>query len=244
MSVRLIRIYQPGQYSPGEIIELSPEAGQHVGVVLRKQPGDRLCLFPGNNKEFDAEIVQAHKKKVTVKIISAQERNRESPIRLHLVQGVSKGERMEIVVQKAAELGVASITPVLTDYCAVKLDEERMRKKQAQWQHIVISACEQCGRNTVPPVQPIITFAGFLKQMPAVASFVLSPGADKHWRDFQCKDKEMYLFIGPEGGFSAEELDQLTKNHCAPLSLGPRVLRTETAAIAALSILQAVWGDL
>ncbi|KTD52020.1 16S ribosomal RNA methyltransferase RsmE [Legionella quinlivanii] len=242
--MRLIRIYQPGQYSPGDIIELTPEAGQHVGVVLRKQPGYRLCLFPGNNLEFEAEIVQAHKKRVAVKIISGQERNRESPIRLHLVQGVSKGERMEVVVQKAAELGVASITPVLTDYCAVKLDEERMRKKQAQWQLIAISACEQSGRNTIPLIQPIIPFTGFLKQMPAGASFVLSPTADKHWRDYQCKDKEIYLFIGPEGGFSDEELDQLIQNHCAPLSLGPRVLRTETAAIAALSILQAVWGDL
>ncbi|KTC68803.1 16S ribosomal RNA methyltransferase RsmE [Legionella birminghamensis] len=242
--MRLIRIYQPGQYQVGDVIELSSEAGQHVGVVLRKQPGDRLSLFRGDNLEFEAEIIQAHKKRVMVKLISEQENNRESPLRIHLVQGISKGERMELVVQKAVELGVSSISPVITDYCAVKLDEERMKKKQAQWQNIAISACEQSGRNTIPLIQPICTFNAFLQKMPAGTCFVLSPLATKHLRSYECKERDIRLFIGPEGGFSDDELARLIDKHCAALSLGPRILRTETAAIAALSILQAVWGDL
>ncbi|WP_131782211.1 16S rRNA (uracil(1498)-N(3))-methyltransferase [Legionella gresilensis] len=242
--MRKIRVYQAGEYEIGQQIELSSEAGQHVGVVLRMQPGERLTLFCGNNYEFNTEIVSVHKKKVIVKILSKQEVNRESPCLIHLAQAISKGERMEIVVQKAVELGVASITPLITEHCAVKVDSERFEKKRLQWQAIAISACEQSGRNKIPKINPIISLQQYLRQPLPKLNVVLTPDAMQNWKGLEQKIPEIGLIIGPEGGLSTIELDYLIKQQFLPMSLGPRILRTETAAIVALSVLQAVCGDL
>ncbi|STX49973.1 16S rRNA methyltransferase [Legionella busanensis] len=243
--MRKIRIYQAGEYDIGQQIELSSEAGQHVGVVLRMQPGESLTLFYGNNYEFNTEIVSVHKKKVIVKILSSQEVNRESPCLIHLAQAISKGERMEIVVQKAVELGVASITPLITEHCAVKVDSERFEKKRLQWQAIAIAACEQSGRNKIPKINSIISLQQYLRQPLPKLNVVLTPDATQNWKDLeQKKVPAIGLIIGPEGGLSAVELDYLIKQQFLPMSLGPRILRTETAAIVALSVLQAVCGDL
>ena len=242
--MRDIRIYQPGNYGTGETIELSEEAGRHVGVVLRMQPGDKLCLFRGDNREFDAVISSAQKKKVAVTLLADATVNRESSRVIHLAQAISKGDRMETVVQKAVELGVASITPLITQHCALKLDRERMEKKRLQWQAIAIGACEQSGRNTVPAVHPVLSFHNYLQKNTTPLNFVLYPEAQKSWRDYAFNEQEIGLIIGPEGGLSAAEIELLFKHNFMPLSLGPRVLRTETAAIVALSVLQAVCGDL
>lgn len=129
--MRTIRIYQPGEYQPGQVLELSPEAGQHVGVVLRMEQGEQLTLFNGDNQEFTAFIERVKKKQVFVRIASVLEVNRESPLKIHLAQAISKGERMEVVMQKSAELGVACITPVITERCQVKIDKEKIGKKNA-----------------------------------------------------------------------------------------------------------------
>lgn len=242
--MRAIRIYQPGDYQVGDSLLLSEEAGLHVGVVLRRQVGDTLTLFSGNNREFLARITALHKKKVTVLLLSASEVTRESPLAIHLAQAVSKGDRMEWVVQKAVELGVASISPLITERCAIKLDAERMEKKRGQWQAIAISACEQCGRNQVPVIHSPIRLADYLAKPQAVSRFVLQPEGMKNWRDYEAPDNELALLIGPEGGLEDEEIKQINLAGFASLNLGPRILRTETAAIAGLSILQAVWGDL
>lgn len=242
--MRDIRIYQPGVYGPGDTIELSEEAGQHVGVVLRMQAGDPLTLFSGDNREFTALITSAHKKKVGISITAVRQVSRESPLAIHLAQAVSKGDRMETVMQKAVELGVASITPIITERCAVKLNAERLEKKCLQWQAIVIAACEQSGRNRVPRVHPPLAFNKYLQTEKPDQNFVLYPAAEKNWRDYTLSLPEVGLIIGPEGGLSAHEIEQLFAHQFAPLSLGPRVLRTETAAIAALSVLQALGGDL
>ncbi|KTD07664.1 16S rRNA (uracil(1498)-N(3))-methyltransferase [Legionella jamestowniensis] len=242
--MREIRIYQPGDYAPGQTLELSPSAGQHVGIVLRRQVDETITLFRGDNYEFEAVITAVHKKKVVVNILNQRLVNRESPRSIHLAQAISKGERMEIVIQKAVELGVSSITPLLSERSVVRLDEERMEKKLAQWQAIAIAACEQCGRNQVPKIEASLYLNDYLQRHLHALKFVLHPDMGKSWRDYQILTDNIALLIGPEGGFSAQEIEQILSYNFNPLSLGPRVLRTETAAIAALSVLQAICGDL
>lgn len=242
--MRTIRIYQPGNYQSGQLLELSPEASQHVGVVLRMQVGEPLTLFCGDNREFEATIDTVKKRQVVVLVGTVNEINNESPLNIHLAQAISKGDRMELVMQKAVELGVTSITPIITERCVVKLDKERMMKKLHQWQAIVVAACEQSGRNMVPAVQQPLALVHYLQTVQAKLKLILHPGGNKHWRDYSFVDADITLLIGPEGGLSEDEV-QLAKEHgFLPLSLGPRILRTETAAITALSVLQAVGGDL
>ena len=242
--MREVRIYQPGDYNSEQELELTPEAGQHVAVVLRMQVGDALTLFNGRNFEFQSTITRVKKKQVFVSLTSRIEVNRESPLSIHLGQALSKGDRMEWVVQKAAELGVASISPLITERCAVRLDQERMLKKTQQWQAIVIAACEQCGRNTIPVVHPPINLGHFLQSLTLDAKYILHTQGAKSWRDYSFCNGELALLIGPEGGFSEGDISLASRYQCEPLSLGPRILRTETAAISALSLLQAIGGDL
>lgn len=242
--MREIRIYQPGPYKIGDVIDLSDQAAQHVGLVLRMRAGEALILFSGDNREFEARIRELHKKRVSVEILSMREKNRESPCAIHLAQAVSKGDRMETVVQKAVELGVSSISPLVTERCVVRLDEQRAEKKRAQWQAIAIAACEQSGRNVVPQVYPILALQDYVQQENAYQNLVLSPNTNKGWRDYNFGSFALNLLVGPEGGLSSQELSLLQEKNYAPLALGPRVLRTETAALAALSVLQAICGDL
>lgn len=242
--MREIRIYQPGAYQSGQLVELSSSAGQHVAVVLRMQPGDSLTLFCGDNREFTAVIDTVKKKQVIVRIGLVNEVSRESPLVVHLAQAISKGERMELVMQKSVELGVASITPLITERCVVKLDKERMAKKLDQWQSIVIAACEQSGRNIVPVVHQPVTLDSYVQAVQTELKFILHPNCTTTWRDYPVKHSEIALIIGPEGGLSDEEIKLACHYEFLPLSLGPRILRTETAAITALGVLQAVGGDL
>lgn len=242
--MRTIRIYQQGHYGVGELVELSATASQHVGVVLRMQPADELTLFCGDNREFSARVASVHKKKVIVMITAVKDANRESNRLIHLAQAISKGDRMEWVIQKAVELGVTSITPLFTAHCVVKLDAERLAKKQAQWQAIAIAACEQSGRNQLPIVHPACSLNEYLQACDATTKLVLHPLAAKSWRDYLFATGDIALLIGPEGGLSDDEIDVAQAHHFQSLCLGPRILRTETAAITALSVLQAVAGDL
>lgn len=242
--VREVRIYQPGSYGSGQTLELSSAQGQHVSVVLRMQAGEKITLFSGDNREWEAVIVSAHKKKVEVSIINEKRLSRESPKRIHLVQAISKGERMEFVMQKAVELGVASITPVLSERSVVRLDEERMEKKWSQWQAIAIAACEQSGRNQIPQIEKIRHLKEVLQAQWDACKLVLHPGTEKTWRDYRFSEANIVLLVGPEGGFSEQEINLILAYNFHSLALGPRILRTETAAIAALTVLQAVCGDL
>lgn len=242
--MKATRIYQPGSYQPGEVIQLSEQAGHHVGVVLRMQAGEQLIIFPGDNREFVATIESVKKKQVQVRIDSVSEVDRESFLKLHLAQAISKGERMELVMQKAAELGVATITPIISMHCSVKMGKERLDKKLQQWQSIVISACEQSGRNRVPTVQDPVHLYDFVRMQAQGLKLVLDPQASKTWRDYPVQQENITLLIGPEGGLSEAEIVLAQDNAYEALSLGARVLRTETAAIAAVSVLQAVAGDL
>lgn len=242
--MRNIRIYQPGDYRPGDSVALHEDAGQHLGVVLRKQAGDAITLFRGDNREFPARITSVHKKKVSVIIEAEQTVDRESPCTIHLAQAISKGDRMEWVVQKAVELGVASITPLISERCAIKRRDEWLEKKITQWQAIAVSACEQSGRNTVPLIRAGLDLEAYLATPRPQCNFVLDPQAGRTWRDYMPLPDELSLLIGPEGGLSPQEIERLRTAQYSPLCLGPRVLRTETAALVALSVLQALGGDL
>jgi 16S rRNA (uracil1498-N3)-methyltransferase len=242
--MRIIRIYQAGNYGVDDIISLSESAGQHVGVVLRRQPGEKLVLFSGDNREWDVEIVTAHKKKVAVRVLAERIVSRESPRIVRLAQAISKGEKMEWLVQKAVELGVSEINPLVTQYGAYKFDEDRLTKKHQQWQAIAIAACEQCGRNQVPLVTFPMPLFQFLQHNYDGTAYVLDPYTGKSCREYDEPKGDVTLLIGPEGGFSPEELNHIVTAKFSPLTLGPRILRMETAAICALSVVQAMWGDL
>lgn len=239
-----VRIYEPQAFFVGETVALSPQASQHVGVVLRMKPGEVLTLFCGDNRECLARIVEVKKKQVFVLIDSVKEISRESSLQVHLAQAISKGDRMDFVMQKAVELGVASITPIISQRCVVSLDKERLAKKLQQWQAIVISSCEQSGRNKVPVVHQPLYIDQYLKQSNAALKLVLNPKATNSWRDYEPMPKDITVLIGPEGGLNQEEIDAALAQGFHGLSLGPRILRTETAAITALSVLQALAGDL
>jgi 16S rRNA (uracil1498-N3)-methyltransferase len=242
--VRLTRIFQLGPLRAGQPFVLSEEAAHHVAIVLRMQPSEELILFCGDNREYRAKIMEVHKRKVIVSIQSDTLVNRESPCCIHLAQALAKGERMEWVIQKAVELGVNTITPLITQRSVVRLDEERLLKKQSQWQAIATAACEQSGRNVLPTVLPAVSLERYAAHCEAELKIMLHPEATITWKTLPSNVLSIALLIGPEGGFTEDEVRLVAEHHFQAIALGPRILRTETAAITALSILQAMRGDL
>lgn len=220
-------------------------AAAHVARVLRLTPGDELVLFDGAGREAVAQITAVHGTTVHVEAATAAAVDRESPLQLTLVQGVSRGERMDLVMQKATELGVTRLVPVLTERSVVKLDAAQAAKRLQHWQGVVAAACEQSGRTWLPEVAAPQPLLKWLAQPPAAgeARFLLHPGANTRTRDLPAL-RAATLLIGPEGGLSPNEREAALLAGFQDLSLGPRVLRTETAALAALAALQAVAGDL
>lgn len=241
--MRIPRIYHPHNLTCDSEVMLSDDAANHVGRVLRLGEGHEVELFCGDNHVYKGIITQASKKQVAVNIIAKTLQNVESPLRIHLVQGISRGERMDFTLQKSVELGVASITPIFTERCGVKLQGERLQKKRQQWQKIVIAACEQSGRNQVPQVHEPMTLDAYLAQPSRPQTLTLEPGAEHSLKSAPVAT-ELALLIGPEGGFSPDEVQRTHAAQCLPVRLGPRVLRTETAALSALAALQANHGDL
>ena len=227
------------------VIVLSDEAAHHLLNVLRVRVGTPLTVFNGKGRELNARLVRIDGKKPVVELHDTLERNCESPLKVELGQVISKGDRMEFILQKSVELGVSSITPLISERCVVRLNEQRMDKKVESWQRIVISACEQCGRNVVPEVReplPLATWCSL--HDPTVLSLTLDPGSSDTLNTLEVSTDRLRLLTGPEGGFSDTEV-ALTKAHgFATVRLGPRILRTETAPLVALSILGARFGDL
>jgi 16S rRNA (uracil1498-N3)-methyltransferase len=253
--MRLTRVYVDAALSPGSSVELSRDTAAHVAKVLRARSGDELVLFNGDGQEFTGVIEAVRGSRVTAVIGAARTVNRESPIKIALVQCVPRGDRMDFIVQKSTELGVARIVPVLSQRSVVKLDDSQAASKQAHWHAVAASACEQCGRNRLPGVeapQPLLKFLGSLPDRePSALRLVLEPDRDDGWRGdsldagiTSSKIANIDIAIGPEGGFAPEELDALQLSHYVRVALGPRVLRTETAAIAALVMLQCRFGDM
>lgn len=242
--MRIPRIHHPDSLSVGQDVALSEDAANHVGRVLRMGAGQAIQLFDGSNQVFDAEIVQADKKTVRVKVLAGNEDDRESPLWLHLGQVMSRGEKMEFTIQKAVELGVNAITPLFSERCGVKLDAERLNKKLQQWQKIAIAACEQCGRNRVPEVRPAMELADWCAEQDAALKLNLHPRASASINTLPQPVERVRLLIGPEGGLSADEIAMTAEHQFTDILLGPRVLRTETTALTAITALQVRFGDL
>lgn len=239
------RIYYSETLQINTEISLTDNAANHVAKVLRRQVGDELRIFNGDGCEYLAKIMAINKRDVAVKIETLIENNQESPVQIHLQQAVARAEKMDWVVQKATELGVATITPLITERSGVKLSAERWEKRLEHWRAIAISACEQCGRNRLPEIKPILTLTDLFEQRPIGRSFILAPTAISQLTDnLILTDPNIQVLIGPEGGFSPiEQKNAEERGYCA-LRLGPRILRTETAPIVALTVLQAYFGDL
>lgn len=240
------RFYCAMPLPPGRRQVALPDAvARHAVGVLRLRDGDDVILFNGDGTECLGQLIRTGKgAEVVLKATCAPER--ESPLAISLVQGVSSGERMDYTLQKAVELGVARIQPVMMRRTVVRLDEEKRLKRRQHWQGVVIAACEQCGRNHLPEVAPIVDFPEWLASPEAKAGtrLLLDPEASMRLRDLPAPTGPVSLLAGPEGGFDAAERDAVRRAGFQPLSLGPRILRTETAAIAAMAAMQALWGDI
>jgi 16S rRNA (uracil1498-N3)-methyltransferase len=243
--VRLNRVHVPQPLVKGDEVLLPDAAGYHVARVLRLRPGAPLVLFDGSGNDFRGEIVAVDGDRVRVSVGELAAGLRESPLAITLVQAVSRGERMDFTLQKATEMGVRRIQPVLSSRSVVRLDERQADRKLRHWQAIVAGACEQCGRSVVPEVRPALEIGRYLADSPREGQrLVLSPDGPASLAGLSSAASRVELLIGPEGGLDGAELDAAARAGFKPVRLGPRVLRTETAGIAAVAVLQALWGDL
>ena len=249
--MRLTRVFVESQLQSGSVLELPRETGAHLAKVLRARSGDEVVLFNGDGREFTGAIEKVQGSRVSASIGAARIMDRESPFQLTLVQCIPRGDRMDFIVQKATELGVVRIVPILSQRSVVRLDEGQSSSKQAHWRAVAVSACEQCGRNRLPAVDAPLQLLSYLGGLPRATAggalrLVLEPERGAGAIDFATprSASRAEIAIGPEGGFAPEELEAFDLSAFSRVSLGPRVLRTETAAIAAIVVLQARFGDL
>jgi 16S rRNA (uracil1498-N3)-methyltransferase len=229
--------------SLGSHFALPETVHRHAIQVLRMKPGHQFRLFNGEGIECEAVLVDVQKRSSMVELGEVITVNNESPISVTLLQGVSKGERMDYALQKAVELGVTRVIPVVTERCNVQLSNGRGDKRHQHWQGVMISACEQSGRHLVPVLEEVTEFKEVLQELDVPCRLVLDPMATTGFTAIQQQDN-VALLIGPEGGLSDDEIKLAQQAGFQPVRFGPRVLRTETASAAALAIIQALWGDL
>ena len=241
------RFYSPVRLSADSCIDLSENAARHACRVLRLRAGDDLSLFDGAGGEYAARIAEVARERVSVDVLQWRDAECESPIKLTLVQALQAGEKMDMTMQKVVELGVARIVPVASKRSVVRLDGERAQRRLVHWRGVVASACEQCGRNRVPEVSPLSGLERWLGQPAAsgVLRLMLMPGAAQTLNDLAmpAPGAEIELLIGAEGGLAPEEVALAAAAGYLGVRLGPRILRTETAGLAALAAIQCLWGD-
>lgn len=237
------RIYTSQSLAVDSLIDLEDGPARHVAGSLRLKSGAALTLFNGQGGEFNARVESLERRRVRVAVESFDPVERESTLPVVLALGISRGERMDYAIQKSTELGVAAIVPLVTERTEVRLRGEREQKKLQHWRQVAISACEQCGRNRIPDIQPPLALEAWLEQAQGHCKLVLHHRTDASLADVP-KPGSVDLLIGPEGGLSASEIAAATAKGFTAMSLGPRVMRTETAPVAALSILQFHWGDM
>jgi 16S rRNA (uracil1498-N3)-methyltransferase len=252
----LTRVYVEAALTAGSMVELPPDTASHLAKVLRARGGDELILFNGDGREFNGAIESVRGSRVTACVGDSRQVDRESPLTITLVQSVPRGDRMDFIVQKATELGVARIVPVLSQRSVVRLGAGQSESKAAHWRAVAVSACEQCGRNRLPTIeaaQPLLNYLG--DSVPRTGPrLVFEPESAPSQAAAQATSLEAAaaivpivdaeIAIGPEGGFASDELEAFRVAGFSQVGLGPRILRTETAAIAALVWLQARFGDM
>jgi 16S rRNA (uracil1498-N3)-methyltransferase len=242
-----IRMYFSGELEPGRSCTLPPPQAHHAMRVLRLKRGEPVILFNGDGAEYAAVVVEASRDRFALDVTGRDVMDREAPFAVTLAQAVSSGERMDYTIQKAVELGIAAIQPLEARRSVVRLSADRAQRRVAHWQAVAIAACEQCGRNRVPPVLPLMQLDQFLAGCGARRDgerrVLLSPRTSRGLRDLERPTGAIVMLAGPEGGLSPEEERVAEQTGFLPVRLGPRVLRTETAAVAALAAMQALWGD-
>ncbi len=241
--MRVPRVFQNIPLSIGAVLELAPESANYLLRVLRLRPGASLILFNGEGGEYQAVLEETGRRTATARVVDFAPTEAESPLAITLVQGISRGERMDFTVQKAVELGVTRIVPVIAERTVVNLKGERRERRREHWQAVAVSACEQCGRNRVPMVDEPIDLRAWLEREVDGLRLMLDPGASDGFSALVAS-RSLTLLIGPEGGFSEQEIALAAERGYRGLRLGPRVLRTETAGIVALAALQLRFGDL
>ena len=241
--MRIPRIFHPAPLAEGAEIELAPQPAQHVAKVLRLKAGAPLLLFNGEGGQYRAELAQVERRRVTARIDTFETVEVESPLPITLAQGISKGDRMDYAVQKAVELGAARIQPIFSERSAVELKGERLEKKLAHWRGVAVAACEQSGRNRLPEIPPPQRLGDWLARPLDGLGLTLDPRAGRPLAELTPPEGPVTLLIGPEGGLTDQEIRLAEKAGYQGVLLGPRVLRTETAAAAALTAVQLLWGD-
>ena len=252
--MRLTRVYVEAALTPGSVVELPPDTAGHLAKVLRARSGDDVILFNGSGREFNGAIEAVRGSRVSASVGDSRPVDRESPLAICLVQCVPRGDRMDFIVQKATELGVARIVPVLSQRSVVRLDKGQAESKALHWRAVAVSACEQCGRNRLPTIEaarPLLNYLG--ESAPGTGlRLVFEPESAQQAQATQREPgrpadtgiSAAEIAIGPEGGFADDELEAFRVAGFSQVGLGPRVLRTETAAIAAVVWLQARFGDM
>ena len=237
------RFYVDFALSPDSVVELPDNVVRHLNV-LRVKNTEEIVLFNGNGKSYPALPEVLEKRRASVRILREEATDNESPLNITLVQAVSTAERMDFTLQKSVELGVAEIRPVISERCVVRLSGERAERRVARWQEIVVSACEQSGRNIVPKVLPLTTYAQALQQLPQeTTKLLMSLNRAQKLSDVQPQSGKVVFMVGPEGGWTEKEEQQAFDAGFQSVTLGKRVLRTETASLAAIAAMQTLWGD-
>lgn len=246
--MRIPRIFHATPLSIATTVELDEKAAHHINRVLRLPTGSNICLFNGDGKDYPSTLLLSHKNRVTAHIDAQIDNFTTSQLTIHLGQVISRGDRMDLTLQKAVELGVDAITPLTSTYCGVKLQAERWEKKLQHWQGIIIHACEQSGRSTLPKLHPPLSLQDWILQTSAQHKLVLDPLANTTLSNLSYQKSpenltDFAMLIGSEGGLSAQEMQAALTQGFTSIRLGPRILRTETAGLAVLSALQALYGD-
>ena len=236
------RIYTPESLTLNSRLDLDSQASTHLVKVLRLKEGAELRLFNGDGCEYLAHITVAGKKNAQIEVTEVLSTESKISFPLHLGQVVSKGDRMDFTIQKATELGITDITPLWSERCDVRLKGERLEKKMEHWKKVAISACEQSGRNIVPTIHPAMNYHDWAQAVDSDTKLVLHTRDQKPLAEIQAPTS-VALLVGPEGGITDEEVELCIQQGFTGLTLGPRILRTETAALAALSLFQYLWGD-
>ncbi len=241
--MRIPRLYTDQRLAPNDLITLDHDASKYLTRVLRMQTGHQLVLFNGDGYNYGA-VISNVAKATAVTVTSCQPNPSESPLKITLVQSLGKGAKLDLVIQKATELGAHRISPISNERSVRRIPQDRTSRKLDHWRNIAISACAQCNRSTIPIIDPLADFNDWLTALDSDNVYLLHPEATHSFADIELTSPDCTLLVGPEGGFSDEEITQATATGITPLRCGPRILRTETAGFAAISILQARFGDL
>ena len=240
----LPRFYCPNILAPGAVVSLPPNAAAHASRSLRLKVGDKALLFNGDGHDYACELITFQKNGVTAKVGAAHQNNAESPLKITLAQAISSGDRMDFTIQKAVELGVTAIQPIASQRSVVKLSGERAEKRREHWQNVVISACEQSGRAVVPEVAAPMSLPNWLAGSNHFSlCLTMSPAAGNTLQDLEIAASDVCLLVGCEGGLTEGEINMASNRGFQSFRLGRRILRTETAPLAALAAMQLLWGD-